>query len=983
MKKFILFSTTVLFFIFYLNDIQLVASDSIDDTDYKITKTPFTADFIVSTPTEVIPPRESEGGGDKETGISGLFGIAYVPNSFDFQAQLAENGEQRIDLRNSIVEKYNVGIQDKTRKKHQNWMLRASLKWDDDANVMSSTSIQASECTVKENIDGNLHSLSNEEVFTKENTLTINATETEIMQSNVEKVMNGVYNYQIKNPQLVIPNVSEVAPGSYNGKIIWNLVNTISDSEDSIVEEAIKKVNNLFNGNELNKDVTQQTIDDALNLVNQVTDQAVKQELLEKINKAQNLLDQKPIIQTLQTTNKPNNTLNADIRMGNGHDRQDLGFQLEKDSLIKIKQTNPNFKEKLTLRLLTNDSETESSIDFSKDEVELTAKELCVPFIDTPYNQSNGAKPTIEIVIKGKKRNLPRYNKDIDYSSFSNLWNSTQGYALIQGKRFQIFLPEEDKDTALMTNLSQVINMYDNDIIGFYNKLIGLSDHPSDPLNQSSNRRYFYKADKHGAGGLYYGRNWAAESSSSAADWLSDGWGVLHETGHGYQGSFMNTGMSVGEVWNNLYGVIYLYQKLGKAEADRNTWLYNYGHKSELEANLNKIINSSNPQFNNQDARNKLIVLSNIIDKAGNEGLQYFYTKYREYANHNDFNPSNYPLADLLVSDLGASKKYDFSAVLTAWGLAVSDKAKKVAKENDYQPVAHLAQVVPDEKLEDAISQLTQNYRLSSVLSLVTNKELDKLHLYSNVTLNFQGYQFFKNNMLRILKDNQLFKEISLTQDTVTIENMPNGVYTLELDTDSGYITNPYLFVKEKQTNKIDLVDYANEATQAVQNLYQDKELKFLKTTFMEKDIDKVYQLVKALPSSNNKENLLNQLEKAYNQLQELTFQGLGDRIFATMDVINSVATIRTYSGKPHVYFSNTYASIVISRHGKNIYGQSYKGDCNYSSNIDSIPLQEGDIVNIMHSEAETRFIVNHSYLKNNNENYKYIVENGLLKLIS
>lgn len=91
-------------------------------------------------------------------------------------------------------------------------------------------------------------------------------------------------------------------------------------------------------------------------------DEQIKKELQEKIDEAQKLFDQKPIVQTIFTTAKPTNTLNAGILMGDGHDRQDLGIQIEKDSVMKIKQINPNFKSNLTLRLLTNDSHTENMV---------------------------------------------------------------------------------------------------------------------------------------------------------------------------------------------------------------------------------------------------------------------------------------------------------------------------------------------------------------------------------------------------------------------------------------------------------------------------------------------------------------------------------------------------------------------------------------------------------------------------------------------
>src|SRR5699024_8436077 len=101
------------------------------------------------------------------------------------------------------------------------------------------------------------------------------------------------------------------------------------------------------------------------------------------------------------------------------------------------------------------------------------------------------------------------------------------------------------------------------------------------------------------------------------------------------------------------------------------------------------------------------------------------------------FNANNYQLPDLLVNYLGESKKYDFSQVLNAWGLDVKEETRQQAKEQKYTPVAHLAQVVPNNKLSEAIDQFTQENRLSSVLSLVTNDELKAMNLTSDVTLNF------------------------------------------------------------------------------------------------------------------------------------------------------------------------------------------------------------------------------------------------------
>lgn len=683
--------------------------------------------------------------------------------------------------------------------------------------------------------------------------------------------------------------------------------------------------------------------------------------------------------QEIQTTTFPSNTDKAGITMGQKQDRQDLGIQLAKGSVITIKQTNPNYHGNLTLRLLTNMSSTESSINFSSNEVSLTAKQLSVPFIDTPFNQSNGEKPTIEFTVEGPTLPLPKYHKGSDLNKFKNTWNQTKGYALLQGKRFQTFFPDENRVQACRTDLNHVIDMYDNDIIGFYNQLIGLSDNNPNPLNRSSVRRYFYKADANGPGGLYYGQLWTAQTSTSADAWLSDGWGSLHETGHGYQGSFMNRGMSVSEVWNNIYGVIYDYKHMGKAEADRNSWLYSYGDKTNIENRLKATITSSSPNFNNEGLREKLVILSNFIDKAGNEGLQNFYEQYRVLANKPGFNPDNYSLPDLIVTYMGAPKKYDFSAVLTSWGLHVSDNTKKAAKANGDTLVAHLAQVVPAAKLNTAIQQLTQKDRLSSVLSLVTNQELSTMNLKSNVTLKFNDENLFDGVKLRIMDGDKVYKEITLNKGPVVLNDMPNGVYSLELETTTGYLKNPYIFVRDNGTITVDLTSYLKEATQAVNQLFATETT--IKPSIMQNNIDSAKKLVNALPESDQKQQLLQKLTSAYNQLQEFTLKGLSDRTFATLDVADSVATVRTYAGQPHYYFDDRYASITIRRNDRIILDKYYIGSEDFPSQVDTVNLQDGDKVTITHREAnQTRFIVNHPDLKpNDSGTYYYIVQGGRL----
>ncbi|WP_025193974.1 WxL domain-containing protein [Enterococcus faecalis] len=232
MKKSISFlGATLLASTTFLGAGSAFAQTSVDETtpNPSQAQTPITAVLEINqTPEKSEVPKGEEGGGDKPTDIAGVYGIAYVPNTLSGRATLNESGEQQVDLANNSATKYNVGVQDKTRKNDQQWTLKAQLSWTGDTNgYMKGTKITATGGNVKENKAGILSDLSEGQVTTTASTLTIEQnSEVEVMKAATGKTMNGVYNYQFTSPKLVIPEVSTVAAGTYNGNINWNLENT-------------------------------------------------------------------------------------------------------------------------------------------------------------------------------------------------------------------------------------------------------------------------------------------------------------------------------------------------------------------------------------------------------------------------------------------------------------------------------------------------------------------------------------------------------------------------------------------------------------------------------------------------------------------------------------------------------------------------------------------------------------------------------------
>lgn len=228
MKKLCISSLTTVLSILVLSSVSTFVEAVSPEPD--TAETPISAQLSINqTPAETPLPSGNDGGADQSTGINGLFGIAYAPKQLSVNGMLNDTGSQELNLSNigSVAQKYNVGVQDKTRLSTQTWTLKAKLSWSGaNANYMTGTTIKATNGNVRENIGGTLTSLTGSPVQTNSQNLEISEIETTVMFSTNGETMNGVYNYQFESPRLVIPNVANVPSGTYTGMINWNLEST-------------------------------------------------------------------------------------------------------------------------------------------------------------------------------------------------------------------------------------------------------------------------------------------------------------------------------------------------------------------------------------------------------------------------------------------------------------------------------------------------------------------------------------------------------------------------------------------------------------------------------------------------------------------------------------------------------------------------------------------------------------------------------------
>lgn len=162
---------------------------------------------------------------------AGSLGLAYYPTTFTLDsAELQSSGQQEIPIPKTTS--FNVGVKDRTRTQDE-WYVTAQLIWD--KIQIPNAYIQAtnSNGTVMQNIStgsGNydpitdLQSLQGSGITGMAN-YKITTMPNTIMESSGSTVNNGVYDYDLGDLKLVIPDVSQVRAGTYSGQVEWNLIN--------------------------------------------------------------------------------------------------------------------------------------------------------------------------------------------------------------------------------------------------------------------------------------------------------------------------------------------------------------------------------------------------------------------------------------------------------------------------------------------------------------------------------------------------------------------------------------------------------------------------------------------------------------------------------------------------------------------------------------------------------------------------------------
>lgn len=491
--------------------------------------------------------------------------------------------------------------------------------------------------------------------------------------------------------------------------------------------------------------------------------------------------------------------------MGKGikHDRQHLGLILGTNETIKVRQTNPDFTSELVLRLLNNDSQTETSINVAGDWIELIALAPSVPFIDTPYVEGS---PRIEFEYPDDSKILPVYNKGDDETNFISQWeNQAADYSLIESTFTRILVPSGDitnvKDLQAQGGIDGLIDFYES-LFTSFNSIAGLSFEPAQPTDLNIPNRYFMKLDKHGAGGAYYGTYWTAQSIYGNINkfWLSpdiSNWGCAHEIGHGYQGKFgSDTSFYTGEIWNNIY-VVYWQDTMDPQARYNVNGLYD-GEQAFFEWTIQDELERHNPVANwGLGQRNYFFIL--MIDAAGVSAFTHFNQLYRKNMNSADFIPENHFILDMLADSLAASgNRIDVVPFMQLWGAPISSLQRERNLYSGAKAVYSLNRLFKCDELlkQQKTLELDTDFDLVKVEQMISHPVTGKYRLKFIIDdfTQIDGCPFIVMD-----GDREVHQHIITLADT-SIPALPVGAYSLRLPFGKNKKYQPsteYLIVKD------------------------------------------------------------------------------------------------------------------------------------------------------------------------------------------
>lgn len=464
-----------------------------------------------------------------------------------------------------------------------------------------------------------------------------------------------------------------------------------------------------------------------------------------------------------------------------------------------------------------------------------------VPFVKTLYNTS--VAPIVEITLNDDIKPLDYYTYGDDMEKFKNQWrNSGNEFAVLEGSRVTFLVPSIDLDDLGISKKTDDSTYYINDtfesiddlliyydeLIEEYDEWIGLSYNPSKESDQNIKTKFFIKSNIHGIGGAAY--NYASyiyQTSNSLDGFLhniQDGWGPLHEIGHGYQGNFKWLTLDIREVSNNFLAYYYQKENLQGSFFPKDINVIDKGIMENVRKTAESYLLTAEAGGTNSAIT--------ITDENGDEmNLSIHYTRLYAYINllnkigaknaiaktYSDFRTNiqiidSVPVADVFSIGFSNASGYNVIPYFKEWKLDFDKDTENEIYSKDYPIVYFLRDLVKNDTQAEAIRK---DLNLEGTYSLVSNEDISKYKLAGNVSINLTAEEFnnLKNYDILLKSGEDIVKQISVTSKNFMISNVPIGAYEIETTRANKTIVPRYITVQQDNTSNVAVVTENAELT--------------------------------------------------------------------------------------------------------------------------------------------------------------------------
>ncbi|EPA8139076.1 BspA family leucine-rich repeat surface protein [Enterococcus faecium] len=172
---------------------------------------------------------------NRKLNTTGNIGLVYIPNKFSVpKTKLNDSGEQIISFNKD--DSLNIGVRDLSQS-NSSWSLTGRLEWINKEIPGAYIQVESNQNSIKKNINDNTNPFDSsrdlinaeEEVRPTQSDngylkITNNSTN-KLMEANSKKTHDNIYDYDLGNASLVIPDTKYIQSGEYTANVEWNLTN--------------------------------------------------------------------------------------------------------------------------------------------------------------------------------------------------------------------------------------------------------------------------------------------------------------------------------------------------------------------------------------------------------------------------------------------------------------------------------------------------------------------------------------------------------------------------------------------------------------------------------------------------------------------------------------------------------------------------------------------------------------------------------------